>query len=51
MPVRYDKLWIIITSVRVTVNMAVSNEFYSWIFGFWGKVKIKAPQIIKEHYA
>lgn len=39
------------TSFRVVAKIAVSNVFYSWIFGFGGKVKIKAPQVIKEQYA
>lgn len=38
-------------SFRIIVNTAVNHIFYSWIFGFGGKVKIKAPIIVKEDYA
>lgn len=37
-------------SFRAVVNVAESHIFYSWIFGFGGKVKIKGPAIIKEKY-
>jgi predicted DNA-binding transcriptional regulator YafY len=37
-------------SFRIIVNLAVSHIFYSWVFGFGGKVKIKAPLDIKECY-
>lgn len=39
------------TSFRAIVNIAVSNVFYSWVFGFGGKVKIKAPENVKEAYS
>ena len=39
------------TSFRVVVNIAVSHVFYSWVFGFGGKVKIKGPENVKEKYA
>lgn len=39
------------TSFRAVVNIAVSHVFYSWVFGFGGKVKIKGPDIVKEKYA
>lgn len=39
------------TSFRAVVNVAVSHVFYSWMFGFGGKVKIKGPENIKEEYA
>lgn len=39
------------TSFRALVNVAVSHVFYSWVFGFGGKVKIKAPESVKEGYA
>lgn len=39
------------TSFRIIVNVMVSHIFYSWIFGFGGKVKIKAPLDIKADYA
>lgn len=38
-------------SFRAVVNIAVSHVFYSWVFGFGGKVKIKGPENIKEKYA
>jgi predicted DNA-binding transcriptional regulator YafY len=38
-------------SFKAVVNVAVSNVFYSWIFGFGGKVKIKSPMYVKEQYA
>ena len=38
------------TSFRVVVNVAASHIFYSWVFGFCGKVKIKSPAEIKEKY-
>lgn len=36
---------------RAVVNVAVSHVFYSWVFGFCGKVKIKGPENVKEKYA
>ena len=33
-----------------TVDVAVSNVFYSWVFGFDGKVKINAPVEIQGQY-
>lgn len=38
------------TSFRVVVNVATSHVFYSWVFGFGGLVKIKAPQEVKDKY-
>lgn len=38
------------TSFRAVVNVAVSHVFYSWVFGFGGKVKIRGPENVKEHY-
>lgn len=38
------------TSFRVIVNVATSHVFYSWVFGFGGLVKIKAPQDVKDKY-
>ena len=32
------------------VSIAISNVFFSWIFGFAGKVKIQAPENIIEEY-
>lgn len=37
-------------SFRAVVNVAVSHVFYSWVFGFGGKVKIKGPETVKEKY-
>lgn len=39
------------SSFRAVVNIAVNHVFYSWIFGFGGKVKIKSPAHVKEEYA
>lgn len=39
------------TSFRAVVNIAVSHVFYSWVFGFGGKVKIKGPDNVKKKYA
>lgn len=38
------------TSFRAVVNVAVSHVFYSWVFGFGGKVKIRGPENVKERY-
>ena len=38
-------------SFKAVVNIAVSNVFYSWIFGFGGKVKIQSPTQVKSQYA
>jgi predicted DNA-binding transcriptional regulator YafY len=38
-------------SFRIIVNTAVNHIFFSWIFGFGGKVKIKAPAKLKAEYA
>ena len=35
---------------KITVNVATSHIFYSWIFGFGGKVKILGPDAVKEEY-
>lgn len=37
-------------SFRVVANVAISHIFYSWVFGFCGKVKIKGPEEIKQKY-
>ena len=37
-------------SFRVIVNTAVGSVFYSWIFGFAGKVSIKSPEEIRDEY-
>lgn len=33
------------------VNIAVNNVFYSWVFGFGGKVWIKEPEYVKKEYS
>lgn len=38
------------TSFRAVVKVAVNHVFYSWIFGFGGKVKIKTPIEVKDEY-
>ena len=38
------------TSFRAVVNIAVSHVFYSWVFGFGGKVKIKGPESVRSEY-
>ena len=38
-------------SFRVIVNTAVGSVFYSWVIGFGGKVRIKAPESVKDEYA
>ena len=35
---------------RVRVDVAVSNVFYGWVFGFGGKVKIEAPKDVKDKF-
>lgn len=35
---------------KITVNVATSHIFYSWIFGFGGKVKILGPDVVREEY-
>ena len=35
---------------RIVVEVAVSHVFFSWVFGFGGKVEIKGPQSVKEEY-
>ena len=38
------------TSFRLEVNVAVSHVFFGWVFGFSGKVRIKAPEDVKAQY-
>lgn len=38
------------SSFRVIANVAISHIFYSWVFGFGGKVKIKGPESVKQKY-
>lgn len=35
---------------NTTVNTTIGSVFYSWIFGFNGKVKIESPKDIREKY-
>lgn len=37
-------------SFKVEVNVAVSHVFFSWVFGFGGKVRIVDPEKIKHEY-
>lgn len=37
-------------SFRAIVTTATGPVFYSWVFGFGGKVSIKAPDRVKEEY-
>jgi hypothetical protein len=38
-------------SFRIMDNIAVGHVFYSWAFGFGGKVRIKSPSTVKASYA
>lgn len=38
------------TSFRAIAKVAVNHVFYSWVFGFGGKVKIKGPEDIRKGY-
>ena len=38
------------STFRVIVRVAISHIFFSWIFGFGGKVRIKGPEKIKTAY-
>lgn len=38
-------------SFRAVVNTSVGPVFYSWVFGFGGKVSIKSPEDVKNAYA
>lgn len=35
---------------RAEVEIAVNNVFFSWVFGFEGKVRILSPEAVKENY-
>ena len=39
------------TSFKLEANVAVNHVFFSWVFGFGGLVKIKAPDNVKQEYA
>lgn len=38
------------TSFKLEVNVAVNHVFFSWVFGFGGKVNIKSPEEVKMQY-
>lgn len=38
------------SSFKAVVDVAVSHVFFSWVFGFDGKVRIKGPKNVKEKY-
>ena len=38
-------------SFRVLVSTSVGSVFYSWVFGFGGRVSIKAPEEVKAEYS
>lgn len=38
------------TSFRAVVDVAVSHVFYSWVFCFGGKLRIKGPKDVKATY-
>lgn len=35
---------------QVRVNVAISHVFFSWIFGFCGKVQIESPNEVRKQY-
>ena len=37
-------------SFKATVSVCASTTFYSWIFGFNGKIQIMGPQQVRESY-
>lgn len=37
-------------SFRAVVNASISRVFFSWVFGFDGKVKIKSPDNVRNEY-
>ena len=39
-----------VASFQADVEVSVSPTFFGWIFGFGGKVKILAPESVKEQY-
>ena len=39
------------THFETDVAVAVNSVFFSWIFGFGGKVKIAGPEDVKQQYA
>lgn len=39
-----------LSAFKAEVEVAVSHVFYSWVFGFGGKVKILGPKNVKDEY-
>ena len=39
-----------LSAFKAEVEVAASHVFYSWVFGFGGKVKIKGPENVKREY-
>ena len=39
------------SAFKAEIEVATSHVFYSWVFGFSGKVRINAPSSVKEEYA
>ena len=37
-------------SFKIDVEIAVTNIFLSWVFGFLGKVRINSPDAVKQKY-
>ena len=35
---------------KATVRVCTSTTFYSWMFGFNGKIKVEGPQHVAEAY-
>lgn len=40
-----------LTSFRLVAEVAINHVFFSWVFGFGGKVKINAPDDVKKQYS
>ena len=38
------------TTFDINVEVAITNIFFCWVFGFGGKVKIKLPENVKEKF-
>ena len=45
-PYAYD-----LKSFKAEVNIAVSHVFFSWVFGFDGRVGIHSPKEVRTEYA
>ena len=45
-----DITYISKTKCRAKVDIQVNNVFFSWVFGFEGKVNIKGPSEIQDQY-